>query len=185
MARPWIIGNKGRARTSGLLPPVLAFLKHVLNRGLVDHEVGGGVAVQLDAVLVVPLDVAVDFLAVAQYDDHGGLRLHLLLIIEIFGVGLLAGRDLLGGSGRTVSIPVSLSAFDGSVVMVIVRVIGTRESGTNQLAIRKAFLIDGWFGWHGVESIFQIAPPGYLTLRARRAEYTTTLEPDCGFRGVN
>src|ERR1019366_8150509 len=77
-----------------LLLPVLAFLEHVLDGGLVDHQVGGAAAVQLDAMFVVPLDIAVDFLAVAQHDDHGSLGLHLLLIIIIFGVGLLAGRRL-------------------------------------------------------------------------------------------
>jgi len=94
-----------------------------LMAGLVDHQVGGAAAVQLDAMFVVPLDIAVDFLAIAQHDDHRRLGLHLLLIIEIFGVGLLAGRGPLGrGSAGTVSIsvaisvPVPVSAFGGYVV---------------------------------------------------------------------
>ena len=33
---------------------------------------------------------SVDFLAVAQHDDHGSLGLHLLLVIIIFGVALLS-----------------------------------------------------------------------------------------------
>src|ERR1039458_1459276 len=154
----------------GLLPSVLAFLEHVLDGGLVDHQVGSAVAVQLDAVLVVPLNIAVDFFAVAQHDDHGSLALHLLLIIKILGVGLFGGRGLLGrhASGTisaSIPIPVSIPVFGGRVVVavIIVRVIGAVEGRTDQLAIREAFLIRGWFGWYGVERIFQIAPP------ARRA----------------
>src|SRR5208282_2790509 len=168
-----------------LLPPVLAFLEHVLDGRLVDHQVGGAVAVQLDAMFVIPLDIAVDFLSVAQHDDHGSLGLHLFLIIKILGVGLLGRRDFLGRSGGTVPvfIPVPISAFDGHVVgaVVIVRVIGTIEGRPDQLAIGEAFLIGGWFGWYGVESIFQIAPP------ARRAGRIchNTRACDCGYRGVN
>src|ERR1700730_5217625 len=92
-----------------LLPLVLAFLEHVLDGGLVDHQVGRAGAIQLDAVLVVPLDIAVDFLTVAQNDDHGSLRLHLLLIIKILGVSLLGRRGLLDRSGGTVAIPISIS----------------------------------------------------------------------------
>src|SRR6267378_4256277 len=146
---------------------VLAFLEHVLDGGLVDHQVGGAGAVQLDAVLVVPLDIAVDFLAVAQHDDHGSLRLHLLLIVKILGVGLLGGRGLLGRSGGTVaiSVPISVPALGGRVVVAvaIVIVVGTIQDRTDQLAIREAVLIGGLFGWYGVDCIFQIAPP------ARRA----------------
>src|SRR5713226_5181888 len=139
----------------------LAFLEHVLNGGLVDHQVGGAAAVQLDAVLVVPLDIAVDFLAVTQHDNHGGLRLHLLLIVKIFGVGLFGGRGLLGWSGGTVAIPISISvpvaAFSGRVVMgvAIVVVVGAIEDRTDQLAIREAVLIGGLFSWYGVDCIFQ------------------------------
>jgi len=160
-----------------LLPTVLAFLEHVLDGGLVDHQVGGAGAVQLDAMFVVPFDIAVNFLAVAQHDDHGSLGLHLLLIIIIFGVGLLGGRGLLGRSSGTVT--VSISAFGGWVVMavVILRVVGAIEGRADQLAIGEAFLVRGWFGWYGVERIFQnrttkIAPPA-----RGRAEYATTLKP--------
>src|SRR5882672_8614831 len=83
-----------------LLSGVLAFLEHVLNRRLVDHQVGRAGAVELDAALVVPLDVAVDFFSVAQHHDHGGLGLHLLLVVEVLGVGLLGrGTGLFGGDG--------------------------------------------------------------------------------------
>jgi len=43
--------------------------------------------------------------------------------------------------------------------VVIVRVFGAIEGRPDQLPIREAFLIGGWFGWYGVEGIFQIAPP--------------------------
>ena len=72
-----------------------AFLVHVLDAGLVDQQVGRAGAVHLQAVLVVPLDDAVNFFAVLQHQDHGRLGLHLLLIIEILGVGLLRRRSLL------------------------------------------------------------------------------------------
>jgi hypothetical protein len=124
-------------------------------------------------VFVVPLDDAVDFLAVAQHDDHRRLGLHLLLIVEILGVGLLGGRGLLGRGGGTVSISISLatavpvSAVGGGVVgalvMTAVRVVGARQGWANQFAVGKAFLIvgltGGLFCWYGVERIFQIPPP--------------------------
>ncbi len=168
-----------------LLLSVLAFLEHVLDGGLVDHQVGSAGAIQLDAVLVVPLDVAVDLFTIAQHDDHGSLRLHLLLVVEIFGVGLLAGCDLLGRSGGAVSVSISISTLGGhmivSVVVIIERVLGTVEGRTDQLAIREAFLIRGRFSGYGVERIFQIAPP------ARRAGGIchNTRAFDCGSRGVN
>src|SRR6267143_6842397 len=133
---------------------VLAFLEHVLDGGLVNHQVGGAGAVQLNAVLVVPLDIAVDFLAVTQHDDHRSLRLHLLLIIKVLGVGLFGGRALLSWNGGTVAIPISVSvpAFSGRVVMrvAIVVVVGAIQGWTDQLAIREAFLVGGLFGWYGV-----------------------------------
>src|SRR5512141_427447 len=72
----------------------LAFLVHVLDRWLVNEQVGLAAAGELDAVLVVPLDVAVDLFAVLEHDDHRGLGLHLLLVIKILGVGLLGGSGL-------------------------------------------------------------------------------------------
>src|SRR6202165_4052895 len=152
-----------------LLSLVLAFLEHVLDGGLVDHQVGRAGAIQLDAVLVVPLDITVHFLPFAQNDGHGSLRLHLLLIIKIFGVGLLGRRGLLGRNGGPVAIPISISvpvpAFSRRVVVgvAIVVMVGAIQDRTDQLAIREAVLIGGLFGWYGVDCIFQIAPP------ARRA----------------
>ena len=62
------------------------------------------------------------------------------------------------------------------VVAVIVRMILATKRRADQFAIRKAFLIvdmtGGRFGWHGVERIFQVAPPAHTA-----AEYATTLEP--------
>jgi hypothetical protein len=43
--------------------------------------------------------------------------------------------------------------------MIIVHAIGAIEGWADQLAIRKVILIRRLFGWHGVERIFQIAPP--------------------------
>jgi len=150
------------------VPVALAFFEHVFDGWFIDHQIRGAAAVQLDAVLVVPLNIAVDFLAVAQHDDHGSLRLHLLLIVEVFGVGLFARRDLLSRSRGTItiSVPISFSALGGcvTVAVVIVRVIVSRagaravEGGSDQLAIRKAFLVigmtdggvsGGLFGWYG------------------------------------
>src|SRR5580700_8853334 len=73
-----------------MLPLVFALFEHVLDRWLVDHQVGSAIlADYLDARLVVPFDDATDFLAILQHDDHWCLRLHLLLVIEVFSVGLL------------------------------------------------------------------------------------------------
>src|SRR5580704_2019509 len=72
-----------------LLPAVLAFLIHVLDGRFVDHQVGSTIARHLEAALVVPLDDAVDFLAITQHNHHGRFPLHLFLIIEILRVGLL------------------------------------------------------------------------------------------------
>jgi|ERR1700677_836905 hypothetical protein len=139
--------------------PVFAFFEHVLDGGLVDHQIRGAAPVQLDAILVVPLDITVDFFAVTQDDYHGSFRLHLLLIVEVFGVGLFARHKLLVWGGGTVAvsvaISVSFSAFGGRVIVavIIVGVIGTIEGWADQLAIRKAFLLvnmtGGLFGWYG------------------------------------
>src|ERR1039458_8170511 len=103
---------------STLFSNALPLFKHVLDRRLIDHQIRRAAAVQLDAALVVPLDVAVDLLAIAQYHHHGSLGLHLLLIIEIFGVGLLGRGNFLAGSGRALA---GLSAFGGSVVRRVIR----------------------------------------------------------------
>jgi hypothetical protein len=55
---------------------------------------------------------------------------------------------------------------------VVVATAIAAEGGTDQFAIREAFLIGGLFGWHGIDCIFQVAPPARMA-----AEYATTLEP--------
>jgi hypothetical protein len=145
---PWVFAEP-------LPSPVFAVFEHVLDGGLVDHQIRGAAPVQLDAILVVPLDITVDFFAVTQDDYHGGLRLHLLLIVEVFGVGLFAGHKLLVWDGGTVAASVSFSAFGGRVIVavIIVGVIGAIKGWADQLAIRKAFLLvdmtGGLFGWYG------------------------------------
>ena len=161
-----------KRRAHQLPLPVLAFLEHVLDRGLVDHQVGSAGTVELDAALVVPLDVAVDFLAVAQHYDHGGLGLHLLLVVEVFGVGLLGGgAGLFGRAGG------AISAFCGQMVVSVVVVISPAERWANQLTIRKAFLIGGLFGWYRVEGFFHIATT--CARGGRICHNTTTC--NCGY----
>src|ERR1700741_961267 len=59
------------AREVGMLPLVLPFFEHVLDRRLVDHEVRLTVfTVHFDAISIVPFDNAVYFLAVAQNNHH-------------------------------------------------------------------------------------------------------------------
>ena len=97
-----------------LRPRVLAFFVHVLDRGLVDHEVGRTIAVYLETTLVIPLDDAADFFAIAEHDDHRRSRLHLLLIIKILSVGLL-GRRRLAASAVTVIAIVTIVAVAGAL----------------------------------------------------------------------
>ena len=54
-------------------------------------------------------------------------------------------------------------------MVVAVVVVAPGERRANQLAIRKALLFGGFFGWYGVEDIFHIAPPA-----RGAAEYATT-----------
>src|SRR5271154_2363729 len=98
-----------------LLPGVFAFFIHVLDRGLVDHQVGRTGAVHFEAALVIPLDYAVNFLAVAEHNDHRSSRLHLLLVVEIFRIGLL-------GWWRLAAAPVSVIAI--APVVAIERALG-------------------------------------------------------------
>src|SRR5579864_7073242 len=98
------IEHQSRESEASLLPGALAFLIHVLDRGLVNHQVGRTVAVDLEAALVVPLNDAADFFAIAEHDDHRRPRLHLFLIIKILGVSLLGRRRLAPTSIAVVSI---------------------------------------------------------------------------------
>src|SRR5262249_49607346 len=75
------------------LTVALVLFENVLDAGFIDHQVGlAAVAVQLDAVLVIPLDRAAQLLAIVQHHHHGRARLHLLLIIKIFCEGLFRRR---------------------------------------------------------------------------------------------
>src|SRR5437867_853089 len=59
-----------------------------------DQQVWPFQAMELDAASVVPLYVSSELFAVLENDDHGGLVIHLLLIIEALGVSLLGGHSL-------------------------------------------------------------------------------------------
>ena len=63
----------------------LADLVDVLDMALVDEHVRGVVPVELDAVAVVPLDVALDDFAVREDDGHRGLLVHLLEVVVVLG----------------------------------------------------------------------------------------------------
>ena len=81
---------------------ILALFEHVLNRWFIDHQVWlTVVAVDLDAIPVVPLDDPVDLFTITKHDHHGRARLHLLLIVEVFRVGLLRRSDRSCRSGRS------------------------------------------------------------------------------------
>ena len=112
-----------------LLPVALfVFLVHVLNAGLIDQQIRLTIAVHLQAILVVPLDDAVNLFIVLQHQDHRRLGLHLLLVVEILGVGLLWRRELLR---RSRDVPGDRRArggrrFRGGDGL------GTTQRGTNQ-----------------------------------------------------
>src|SRR6266545_2184489 len=73
---------------------VSLILVHILDVMFENEQVRAFVAVQFDAVFIVPFDCAAQFLIVPQYEDHRSVRVHLLLIIEALRVGLL-GRNFL------------------------------------------------------------------------------------------
>ena len=55
---------------------VFSFLKHVLNRRLINHKVRLTVlAIDLDAIAVIPLDDSVDLLVIAQNCPSGAIKL--------------------------------------------------------------------------------------------------------------
>src|SRR5271166_7010704 len=72
-----------------------ARLVHVFDIGLEDKQVGLAVAVHFQAALVIPLNHAFQGLTVFEYEDHARLRLHLLHVVEILGVGLVGWSNLL------------------------------------------------------------------------------------------
>lgn len=52
--------------------------------------------VQLQALAIIPLDNALQLFPVCQNDDHVGLALHLLGVVELFGIGLIRRGTLFG-----------------------------------------------------------------------------------------
>src|SRR5580704_4241025 len=146
-----------------------AFLKHVLYRGLVDHQVRPAiVADHFDTSLVVPLDRTMHFLAVLQHDYHRRLRLHLLLVIKVFGIRLLRRRCLSSAPSATravasitpvkstlwpvvpvVSIPAlrhlhMIGVVIGIVVSVVV--IRARQRRTDQFAVGEILVVSRLLG---------------------------------------
>src|SRR5579864_6809827 len=121
---------------AGLLPGLALFI-HVLNGRFVDHQVGGAGAVHLDAGAVVPLDYAMDLLAVGEHNDHRRLRLHLLLVVKILRVSLLWRGCLpcpIGAVRTALAALAPLTALCGAAVrMVRSRVVGVVQGGTDQL----------------------------------------------------
>src|ERR1700692_4172883 len=150
------------------LSSALVFLEHILNGGLVNHQVRPPIVTDdLDARLVVPLDDAMHFFAVAHPHDHGRSRLHLLLIVEIFRVGLLRRRRFSSPSRSRpvvttvwplkpplwpvvaiVSVPALRPLHVVGVVIgiVIVIVIDARQSRTDQLAVGEILLVTRLLG---------------------------------------
>src|SRR5579872_877884 len=159
-----------RAGPGGLVL-VLTFFIHVFDGGFVDHEVRLAIfAVHLEAGLVVPLDVTVDFLTVSQHDNHGSARLHLLLVIKIFRVGLFGWRNFASSwaAGRAfgaISTFTAIATFGavmplGTVASilhlcgdraVIAVVLGARQSRPDELSIREVFFVD-LGGRHGINN---------------------------------
>src|SRR5271166_4710600 len=126
-----------------LLFASFAFLVQILNAGLVDQQVGRARTVHLQAVLVVPLDGAVDLLAVLQHQHHGGVGLHLFLVIEILGVGLLRRRQLLAAvHGALVAVVTLAAVAIPTVVAIVARMIIAVKGGTYKLATGKGFMVN-------------------------------------------
>jgi hypothetical protein len=66
----------------------LIFVK-VFDAVLENQKVGAILTMKLDAALVIPLDGSVDYFTILENDDHRSFGIHLLLVIEGLGVGLL------------------------------------------------------------------------------------------------
>src|SRR5437764_14735881 len=83
---------------------LLRLFIHVFNAGLIEQDVRPFRTIHLEAALVVPLDDAVERLAIAQHEDTRRLSLQLLYVIKTLGVGLVRRHRLLllwrGGSAR-------------------------------------------------------------------------------------
>src|ERR1051326_4723878 len=79
----------GAAARSCGLGLAFAGLVDIADRRFIDQQSRSAVAVQLDAVAVIPLDASLHLFAVFHHHYHGGLTLDLLLVIVIFSMGLL------------------------------------------------------------------------------------------------
>jgi hypothetical protein len=94
------------------------------------------IAVDLDAVAIVPIDPAVDFFTVLEHDNHGSAARHLLLEIKSFGMGLLdtvgTPGDALLGTGKR-----SLAAG--------LRTPGHWQGRTDQFTVYKVVGLRRWF----------------------------------------
>src|SRR5579872_1407426 len=133
-----------------------ALFVHVFDRWLENHQVGRADAVDLEAILVIPLDDAVDFLAVMQNQYHRRLGLHLFLVIKVLRVGVLRRRRLLRGSVCMAVIALGALACRrrGRMLRRMMIVVVAVERWADELAVGK--LVGGYaaLGWHGVDRIF-------------------------------
>jgi hypothetical protein len=148
------IGTDWAPENLTFLPVPLAFLINVLNGGLVDHQIRLAVSVHLDAIPVIPLDGPMNFLTITQHHHHRRLRLHLLLVIEIFRVGSLWGRSLPSPHRGALY---SVAPLHGSLHMVcVVHMIMfvAVQRWPDEFAIGECFLLHRLFSWHGINCIF-------------------------------
>lgn len=103
----------GSLLSFGFLDTILGF-EHVLDVSLEEQKVGCLKAIYLQRAAVIPLDCALDFFAILQYDNHRRVRIDLLLVVEKFGVGLhRRGRSFAHLLSRTLLR--SMTAFTSSV----------------------------------------------------------------------
>ena len=75
----------------------VAVLEDVEDRVLVDQEVGETEAVDLQALLVIPLQGALNLFAVDENEYQGCSGVHLLEVVEVFRMGLEGRRHFLLG----------------------------------------------------------------------------------------
>src|SRR4051795_10317416 len=101
----------GGAAMSNRLLHRLFRLVQILDARLLDEQVRGAFAVHLQARFVVPLDPAVDRLAVGHHDHHWRLGVHLLQVIEILRVRRL-------GWGGAVAAAVAVARLAGGTFEV-------------------------------------------------------------------
>src|SRR5262249_54759273 len=128
-----------------------ALFVHVLDAGLVDQQVSRANAVHLQAVLVIPFDDAVNLFPVLQHKDHRGLALHLLLVIEIFGMCLLGRRGLLAVGAATIA---SVATRPLATVAILSGMVVAVQRGTDELAVGKHLRINSSSYGGGIHRIF-------------------------------